>query len=402
MRRINAEYSEFVKRSAPTVNYMVKEFEMRKNASQLARAKMSKSGEINPKKLSRYSINSDIFERVMTVSQGKNHGLVVYIDLSGSMSSIIKNTIEQAIVLSLFCRKINIPFDIYGFSDDAGAKSIFFENSFKYVDLKLNDFMICTPSFHLKHLLSSSLSASDYQKYCKDLHAITSIISGQLSRYRDELVPSSFVLSGTPLDEALISSIQIVSDFKAKYRLDNVNCIFLTDGDANSRRVMYDGREDFTGFGWTGKLINHGKVYVQDAKQQVRIKLTNMYAYDEFAVSRTIIEIAKKVTGAKYTGYYIGSKKDLFKKVYSYYSNYSEAKKDLNSMLLSQGYISSQKYGFNEYFMVLPDNLKIEDTGIQVEAGASKNEIKKAFFNSMKGRGLQRMFLNKFMENIAA
>ena len=47
----------------------------------------------------------------------KNHGLVFILDWSGSMSSIMKDTIKQLYNLIWFCRKVQIPFDVYAFTN---------------------------------------------------------------------------------------------------------------------------------------------------------------------------------------------------------------------------------------------------------------------------------------------
>jgi len=110
-------------------------------------------------------------------------------------------------------------------------------------------------------------------------------------------------------------------------------------------------------------------------------------------------------TGAKYTGYYIGSKREIVSKNYRYeYSgiNGTEQLDSVRKKISEEGFLSSNKFGFNEYFMVLNNNLKIEEGGIDVAAGAKKGQLSRSFIKSMNGRNLQRIFLNKFMENIAA
>ena len=96
---------------------MAKEFEMKKAASAYNKSQQAKTGELNMEKLHLYKIKDDIFNRVEITPDGKNHGIVMAIDWSGSMSNDIEATLEQAFLHSMYCRKINIPFQLYAFSD---------------------------------------------------------------------------------------------------------------------------------------------------------------------------------------------------------------------------------------------------------------------------------------------
>ena len=56
------KYAEFQKSSGKTVNYLVKRFEMKKSASQYARAAVSRTGVLNTNSLYKYKLTDDIFE----------------------------------------------------------------------------------------------------------------------------------------------------------------------------------------------------------------------------------------------------------------------------------------------------------------------------------------------------
>ena len=81
-----ADYKKFQKNQSKAVNYMVKEFELKKAATAHSRSKQDKSGVVDPLKLHSYKYNDDIFKRLTVTPDGKNHGLMMFIDWSGSMS----------------------------------------------------------------------------------------------------------------------------------------------------------------------------------------------------------------------------------------------------------------------------------------------------------------------------
>ena len=97
------------KDSMRTVNYLLKEFEMKKSADSYQRASVAKTGVLDTNKLFSAKYNDDVFKRNLTIPEGKNHGLVMIIDWSGSMANNIFGCIKQVIELTLFCKKVNIP-----------------------------------------------------------------------------------------------------------------------------------------------------------------------------------------------------------------------------------------------------------------------------------------------------
>jgi hypothetical protein len=106
-----------------TVMYLVKEFEMKKSAQAYKRAQTDKTGIIDPLKLPSYQYNDDIFKKLTVVPDGKNHGMMMLLDWSGSMSDVLFDTVKQLINLVEFCRKINIPYEVYFFTSERGYYS---------------------------------------------------------------------------------------------------------------------------------------------------------------------------------------------------------------------------------------------------------------------------------------
>ena len=95
-------YKDFQVNNKKAINYMVKEFEMKKKASEYKRAIVSKTGVLDTLKMNNYKFSDDIFKKMTIVPDGKNHGLVMFIDWSGSMASNLSNTVDQLINLVSF------------------------------------------------------------------------------------------------------------------------------------------------------------------------------------------------------------------------------------------------------------------------------------------------------------
>ena len=92
-------YKKFKRDCSREVNYLVKEFEMKKSAAAYSRETVARTGVIDTNKLNSYLWNEDLFKKVTVKPDGKNHGLIFLLDWSGSMSSCLLDTYKQ--VLSL-------------------------------------------------------------------------------------------------------------------------------------------------------------------------------------------------------------------------------------------------------------------------------------------------------------
>ena len=95
---------------------------MRKRADEYKRTSVSKTGLLDMSSIHSYKYNDNLFKKVATIASGKNHGLVLFIDWSGSMHSNMAGTIDQLLNLVLFCKKVNIPFEVYAFTDSSISK----------------------------------------------------------------------------------------------------------------------------------------------------------------------------------------------------------------------------------------------------------------------------------------
>ena len=91
------------------VNHMVQQFEMKKSADAYARQQTHKTGVLDTNRLHNYKLTDDIFLRQSITPDGKCHGMVMYLDWSGSMADISFETVKQIITLVQFCRKVQIP-----------------------------------------------------------------------------------------------------------------------------------------------------------------------------------------------------------------------------------------------------------------------------------------------------
>jgi polyhydroxyalkanoate synthesis regulator phasin len=419
-------YLKFLQTNKKYISYLIKEFELRRNAQQFARAKVAKSGEIDIKKVYSYKFNEDIFKRITTIPGGKNHGLVMVIDFSGSMTDSILGTIEQTLLLAIFCRKINIPFKVLSFTDRIDT-IVNYDKEFKQKDNSLLDytkfFSADEKDLHmpvhtakLVEYINNELSGTEFTEACKNFLFLGNALSRN-NNYRmyklNEDEPSvtySFehTLGGTPLNEAIVIATELVRKFKTDYKLDIVNTIFLTDGmghdiyyyttgnfhKSNSHPIIPETCELGHNIEKSNVLITHKETKAKGHK------------FPGQPITTGLLEMFRNVTGSNVIGFYlIGNATPS--QIYSYGKHYGKYFSDTETKSASMSirklkFATIKIHGYDKFFL-MPNgkNLEVGEEEIEAKAGASKNDIKKAFLKLQKNKLANRVFLNKFIEEIA-
>lgn len=230
------EYLHFRAEAQREVNYLVKEFEMRKSADQYARASTAKTGILDTALLHTYKWNEDVFKKINVVPDGKNHGLIFILDWSGSMGGILRDTAKQLLNLAWFCKKVQIPFDILAFTNDYWYHKSYDYNSAtrtKPVEHhKRKAFQVEVNShFRLLNLVTSNgRNGKDLEAQLKNFWRLVVGNAG----YCGFSTPAGYSLSGTPLHEAAISLTAVIPDFQKRNKVQKTNVIILTDGESAS------------------------------------------------------------------------------------------------------------------------------------------------------------------------
>lgn len=398
---LNEIFAKFKAKNDSYINLLAKEFEMRKAAKSYSRSKIADTGDINLNKLYSYQFDDNIFRKAMIVPKGKSHGLVLLLDMSGSMSDNINGSIEQILVLSMFCKKVNIPFKVFGF------------NSYKHVDDVNNYFSKVDNSlefrnFGLIEFFNSSMNSIEFNKAVKNFAGLTKLYSGW---YDD--VPSMLKLGTTPLTESVIALQPIVKKFKKNMNLDFVNLVVVHDGDADS--VTYYN----TSSGSTDKITyaKNFKDFLRDETEKLDYAIDKTKTLNE-SVRECVFKWFSDTTKCKIFGFFITKTakhalmnnlearyfdpKNPVKEDNPYSKNY-EILKNKYDEIRKEKFLVSKNPGYESFFLILGGkNLEIETEELQVEANANKRAIKSALSKLTKARSTNRVLVSKFIEGIAA
>jgi len=395
------EVKEFKNDSKKTVNYVVKEFEMKKSADQYARAATAKTGTLDMGALHTYKFNDDLFKKVTTLPGATNHGMVMVLDWSGSMCENLKGTVDQLLQLVMFCRRTKIPFEVFAFT------SCYNRDSYDYrVDVNYGEVGI-TENMRLLNFFSSKMSAAEEEKMMHYLWMIGKRYGGTYESWATIGYPlnppANYALGGTPLNDAIVVLMDFLPKYKKASGVQKINTIFLTDGASNASSGVKDnndGNDFYQSFHGQNLLIDP----VTNKRYEFNGNRTNF--------TNALLKALKgRVPGMNVVGFFLagsGRKGNVSRHTWWYLlrdgdGNAIQSVDQAMAKMRKNKVVVLESKGYDQYY-ILPGGggLTVENDGLDDNlAGASKAKLKTAFAKSNKGRIQSRVLLNKFVALVA-
>ena len=387
----------FEKDSKPAVNTMGKRFDLMKAADAHKREQTSKTGRIDPNLLHAYKLTEDIFKRAILCPDGKNHGLVMFIDWSTSMEGNITKTIKQLMNLVLFCRRVSIPFEVFSFSDRDG-------NSHPMQVPKSGDFRL--NSFQLHNWLSGRMTASEFKRAMTHVMMLACHFGpggGYHARFsrncpkNSVMIPARFTLGGTPLDDAIAAAMEVVPAFQKANNVQIVNTIFLTDGASGGSPIFNNDQSGSQ----NADIIVHdpvskGDYNLSDFDPSAR---RSYYGYGNRSATNLLLTMLRDRTESNVIGFYLFGKS---------YRSGGYTKHDIQHNLgaatteevdrewkrfQKDKFAIATSAGYSEYYLI-PADLEAKTEEMKDATGAS--------FTAMnRSRRVNRVMLNRFIDMIA-
>ncbi len=437
-----SKYRQFNKDQSKKVSYMVKEYEMKKAAAAYSRTKQDKSGVIDPLKLHSYKYNDDIFKRMAITPDGKNHGMMMFIDWSGSMQDKMTPTIHQLMNLTMFCQKVNIPFEVYAFSNDSYNR---WDREAKYTTPKGKSHpkyedgdITVDERLSLLNFVSSRMNAKEYEKGMINLFMLSekfdytyysrrrmyNMDSEAFAKYQEQNdylnalphEPSGYGLASTPLNDCIMAAMPMVNAFRKRYAIDKMNTIFLTDGssDGNDRYVTFNPTVDEKELRYMTK--QPGGYYISNTHYESNLVLRDTKTKKEYMTSYremtdSLLDALRERTGTKILGFYIASGKKIdrytlekFFPVYSYDKKQKvfDRKKVMAEYRKNKCLVVKHNSAYDEFYLLAGGNLQVSDGQMATPSeNAKKSEIKRLFTSTLKENKDSRVVLNKFISQVA-
>ncbi len=418
-------YKKFRTKSVKVVNYMVKEFERKKAAAEYKRTSVNKTGVLNVNALHSYKYNDDLFLKRAIVHDGKNHGLVMLVDWSASMHYIIDDTIHQLMNLVWFCAKVNIPFEVYAFTSG-------YHHPYQEHPEGLESYMPkLKPAWKHKHgdlhidsqgercgfrLLNLASSRENARQLTISLYNMWFYgASHDPKNYSSTSEFGAYSLGSTPLAEAMAAMQDIIPKFRDAHKLDKVNFICLTDGEANSGFTNYvdDYTEDTSGL--SHLRTRRTDILYQDPQTRKTYNITHspkqphgmMRYYGAWAEKQVqfLLRLLKDKYGINTMGIFLVSgntvNRSVLEKYLGWVSGNRPAHQRARKQIRTEGFTTVKSAGYDEYYIIPTGRNKLTDEGLgDIAEDISKSKLRQIFAKNQKGKTGNRYLANKMIDLI--
>ena len=383
--QIDAEWKKYKTQSLKEVNYLVKEFEMKKSASAYARTSVSKTGVLDTSKLFQYKYNDDIFKKIAVTPDGKNHGLIFNLDWSGSMSNVLFSTMKQLLNLVQFCKKTGIPFEVYAFSNEwdranAGRVDNPIENE------------IIIEGFNMINFASSQLKTKELEKVMKYMFRLSFAMTYRAAEYN---IPYKLYLSGTPLNEAIISMRQILPQFIKQNKVEKSHIINLTDGEGSYiMRNKKWGHYDYD------KLVS-GNISDCQLRDRKVGRIYKTFGYDYYGSSHTDIfveNLKDNFPSTNVISIRLCSGHDFNRVTWD--MDFDTKEKTKAEWRKHKSFINHNS-AYTRSLYIHTGSMDETENEFTVKEDARKQDISRAFKKSQKGKVTSKRILNEFISVIA-
>ena len=396
---VDSEYGQFKKDAQKEVNYLVKEFECRKAASSYARAATSRTGVLDTAKLHSYRYNEDIFKKITVLPDGKNHGLVFILDWSGSMQYVLQDTIKQLYSLVWFCRKVQIPFEVYAFTNEwhrpySRSAYVDYDNNELKPHYNAEEYQLAVENgFSLMNMLTSKSNAKTLDHQMQNIWRVAL----SFRRWCGYQFPPKLSLSGTPLNETVIALHQLLPKFQKDNGVEKTQCIILTDGEASQIPYHKEVERHWESTPYMGtRNINPDRCFLRDRK------LGRVYKFGwnwrEFT-DVLLKNLKDSFPSMNLIGIRVLENREANRFMRSYSDEYSKEFDILKKDWSKNKSFTIKNSGYDAYFAMSSATLA-QDAEFEPKSD-SKADIKRAFVKSLKVKKLNKKVLSQFMELVA-
>ena len=395
---VDRKFVDFKRSAQKEVNYLVKEFECRKAADSYARATTARTGVLDCSRIHSYKYSEDLFKKITTLADGKNHGLVFVLDWSGSMASVMSDTVKQLFNLIWFCKKVAIPFEVYAFthdypliSYDAEGKSNIRQLSYQ----KKDNLIRVEEHFSMMNLFTSKVNNKTLDEQMKNVFRLANHFQEAYScKYN---IPMGLSLSGTPLNEALISLHQILPQFQKQNKLQKVQCVILTDGEANSPKYHHEFIRKWEENPYMGTCSIGPNSFLRDRKTGNTYSLgSEWWKFTDVILHN----LRDTFVNTNFIGIRVIESRDAGNFIRRYCGNYGSDYDDVMNSWKKEKSFTLKTSGYHAYFGISSTSIS-QDTEFSVSEDASKSQIKTAFVKSLKSKKMNRRILGEFVSLVA-
>ena len=220
-------------------------------------------------------------------------------------------------------------------------------------------------------------------------------------------IPEGWNLGGTPLNGAIVNAMNFIPKYRDRNGIQNLNVVFITDGASNDNsgtRVDYreTAKDKYDSFKeqCDGKST---KVYYDPITKKQYFK--KEFRRSGQVTTATLLNMLKDRTKCNVVGFFLAQSGGRSGRVSNRDIQYmfpNQDIKELRKTLRKEKVLVCESMGYDEYYFVPGgEALAIDDGELEVNSEMTRGKMYKGFANYMKGKVVNRVLLNKFVEQIA-
>jgi hypothetical protein len=304
-------------------------------------------------------------------------------------------TVKQLLNLVMFCKKVNIPYEVYAFT----TGRMFTQQDKKPQKLEVGDLIV--HDFSLLNILSHKMSANEFSKMASYL---LDYGTGRRGTCANMEPPEILELGGTPLNEAVIAAFKLIPQFKTQNKLQIVNTVFLTDGEGSS---LYGRIEDVNGENYQTVSADANwkmRSFFRDPVTKASVEVVESSGYGGRSVSQTtaLLKLLKQRTDANVVGFYVARVRDVRHALDLYTPKEEQTGTDKRvADFRKNNFTYLNNVGYDEYYFLRSDKLDTdEDDEFEVSSTTTRGLVS-AFSKYTSNRVSNRIVLNRFINLIA-
>ena len=362
-----AKYDDWMADARVSVNQMAMEFERKQAAHIDQRTQVGKSGRLDMGKLHNYKLTEDLFMRTELRPNGKNHAMTIVIDWSGSMDDKTVSTMRQACILAMFCKKVNVPCEVYLFQSG-------------WATLKDNANTLQGSRANARHImvLNTADRAGVFNADVKRAWILGAMEQRERNRPNNWNRATDLRLGGTPLGASLFLAEKSHRDLIARTGAEVSSIIYLTDG---------EGCE----------FAQHGRESTHVTCPRTR------RTFKGKTMDEAMLNWIRETLGCNIVNFFMDSLKRVENAAQNGFNEVAETR--MKSVKTANFFERGEFRGWDNWLVVADNATADYDNGEDLldalGENASKVKIKNAFIKQMSNRGMSRPLVNRITEMIA-
>jgi len=370
----------------PVLTKMVAEFNRQAAGTVSRRTSFKDTGVLDPMKMVHYKYNDNIFKRRKYVRDGKNHGAILFVDFTGSMSRRIVPVMRQVVLMVEFCKKVNVPFRVYGWSDRYLPGSFGRDDEYGSMKGRRAEF----GTVGITEVLNSEMPKAKLEKFLKWA------LSGK------GMTPGG----STPIVSAFYHTLPLVRKFRKESSVDVMKLMFFSDGDGTANLPNWGAKswiDEETGTQYSksemmDSFFKDGSVYRTDYNAQTDQQI---FFLSRVLKDRYNVDTVFMFMNDNHKSYYYGGRaiSQRLKNGMFTADEKRDATRSINANLIARAAVRD-----SYTFIVMKDGYDISPKGVELEgdvAGMTQAQLKAAFLKATVQRKSSVLFAELVAESLS-